>query len=249
MFDAIGSAIGGIAGAFIGAKSDKRNTDANIENQRDFAQQGIQWKVADARAAGIHPLYALGANTNTFSPVPIGGTDWGAVLSNAGQNIGRSIDSTRTQKSRDTARQMEELTLERARLENEVLRSQNTQIQRSMNPPMAGSQYTIPGQTASGVDYQDAPRATVINATGKEGGSTADWTYSRTSDGGLTIIPSDDVKDNIEDMLIPEMGWSIRNTHILRTPPTPSKEEFPLPPGYIWRWYNLQQKFKPYKVR
>lgn len=37
-----------------------RNADAI---QREFAQQGIRWKVEDAKAAGLHPLYALGGGS------------------------------------------------------------------------------------------------------------------------------------------------------------------------------------------
>lgn len=60
--------------------------DANYNAQKEFAQMGIRWKVADAKAAGIHPLYALGANTVSFSPSYIeGGTD--NALSRMGQNL------------------------------------------------------------------------------------------------------------------------------------------------------------------
>lgn len=46
-----------------------RNAEEQIKLQREFAQNGIQWRVADAKKAGIHPLYALGANTATYTPV------------------------------------------------------------------------------------------------------------------------------------------------------------------------------------
>lgn len=50
----------------------------NAALQKQFAQMGIRWKVQDAMAAGLHPLYALGGAGSTFSPsiaVPgIGGT-------------------------------------------------------------------------------------------------------------------------------------------------------------------------------
>lgn len=41
----------------------------NIELQRDFAQNGISWRIADAARNGIAPLAALGASTPGFSPV------------------------------------------------------------------------------------------------------------------------------------------------------------------------------------
>lgn len=41
----------------------------NFAFQREFAEQGIQKRVEDAKKAGIHPLYAIGAQTPSVSPV------------------------------------------------------------------------------------------------------------------------------------------------------------------------------------
>lgn len=41
----------------------------NIALQREFAQNGIQWRVADAAKAGLSPLAALGATEPNFAPV------------------------------------------------------------------------------------------------------------------------------------------------------------------------------------
>lgn len=72
-------AVAGIAGSLLGNKSSKdaaeanreAQADANAQNlaaQREFAQMGLRWKVADARAAGLHPLSAIGASGASFSP-------------------------------------------------------------------------------------------------------------------------------------------------------------------------------------
>lgn len=60
---------------------------ANAQNnatQREFAQNGIQWKVEDAKKAGIHPLYALGASTASpsfaFQPTGSVQADFGAAV-------------------------------------------------------------------------------------------------------------------------------------------------------------------------
>lgn len=90
----------------------------NANLQREFAQNGIRWRVEDAQRAGIHPLYALGAQTHQASPVHVG-TNFAA----AGQDFSRAMEATRTGPERVNA-QLQALTLERAGLENELLRSQ-----------------------------------------------------------------------------------------------------------------------------
>lgn len=45
----------------------ERQNRKNEKMQYDFAQNGISWKVQDAKRSGIHPLYALGASTQSPS--------------------------------------------------------------------------------------------------------------------------------------------------------------------------------------
>lgn len=60
----------------------------NERLQREFAQHGVRWRVEDAKAAGLHPLYALGANTPTFSPTVTAFQPENALAS-MGQAVGR----------------------------------------------------------------------------------------------------------------------------------------------------------------
>lgn len=126
------------------AKSEQARQDRvaanNIALQKEFAQQGIKWKVEDAKSAGIHPLYALGASTHSFSPVSVGGAaypgDPGVVqstpaidtgmpnaLANAGQDIGRAVSAMKTPQERMS----DALALENMSLQNDLIRSQIAQ--------------------------------------------------------------------------------------------------------------------------
>ena len=65
------------------------------ELQREFAQKGVQWRVEDAKKAGLHPLYAIGAQGASFSPsafIP-GQAPTGDHYAQAGQALGRAADS------------------------------------------------------------------------------------------------------------------------------------------------------------
>lgn len=75
MLDAIGKGIG--AGLdYMTARSNRNAQMAQAHQnelmQTKFAKNAIQWKVSDARKAGVHPLFALGASTSSYSPVSIG---------------------------------------------------------------------------------------------------------------------------------------------------------------------------------
>lgn len=194
MLGAILGGIGSIASSLIGKSSADKAASKNIKLQKQFAQQGIQWKVADSLKAGIHPLYGLGAQTMSFSPVNVGGSGGPdlSFLGQMGQDIDRSRMATSTQGARAPIQQMERITLERGELENELLRSQ---IRRANAPhvgpafPALVEEKIVPPQRTTGVNlgvgWRSAPRfsdaQTYEDRYGELGGSAL----------GLGNIPAD----------------------------------------------------------
>lgn len=63
-------------GSLIGARKDKlaaenaanKSWQRNYDAQKEFAQNSIQWRVQDAKAAGINPYAAIGGNTPGYTP-------------------------------------------------------------------------------------------------------------------------------------------------------------------------------------
>lgn len=81
------SAGANLLGGLMGSKSTK---DANAQNyamNKEFAQHGISWKVADAKRAGIHPLAAIGAQTNSPSVALQADDSMGQAVSATGMQI------------------------------------------------------------------------------------------------------------------------------------------------------------------
>jgi len=212
----LGSTLLGNNAANKANKTQRAIADQNIKLQKQFAQQGIRWKVEDAKRAGISPLYALGANTVSFSPVSVGTTvpDFSGIAS-AGQDIGRAIDATRTASERAGAvtKTMEALQVQRMGLENELLASQIAKVRQTQTPPMPGDPYLIEGQSGSGVvDVKPSEQvSTVPGRPALQAGATSDLAYARTGDGGYAAIPSQDVKRLIEDDISAEIAWAVRN--------------------------------------
>lgn len=95
----VGPAIQAGASLLGGALSNSANkgmTRRQEQLQREFAQHGVRWRVEDAKAAGLHPLYALGAQTPSYSPTIVPDS-MGPAVAEAGQNIGRAISAQQTQ--------------------------------------------------------------------------------------------------------------------------------------------------------
>lgn len=98
----IGGAISALGSLFGGRQSNKANDRIARRQealQKEFAQHGIRWKVEDAKAAGLHPLFALGSQPAQYSPVAIQDS-MGPAISDAGQHIGRAVAATSTREER-----------------------------------------------------------------------------------------------------------------------------------------------------
>ncbi|QXP44186.1 MAG: DNA pilot protein [Arizlama microvirus] len=130
----LGTLLGGglkLAGSLIGQSKEQKL-------QKQFAKNAIQWKVQDAEAAGIHPLYALGANTVSYAPMGLG-SQLGDIGGEMGQDISRAIAAPQDSKERasDYTRSLQALQLERGSLENELLRGQIRNVNAAGSPPVS----------------------------------------------------------------------------------------------------------------
>lgn len=121
------SAGASLLGGLIGRDSQREQQERNIALQREFAQSGIQWKVADAKKAGIHPLYAMGAPS--ISPaVSVQSDPLAGALHSMGQDLGRAAQAGSSTDDRAATGVVQQLALERAGLQNELLRTQIASI-------------------------------------------------------------------------------------------------------------------------
>lgn len=247
-FAGIGSAVGSIAGGILGlAGSGNSAANAaainrqNYEAQKEFAQNGIRWKVADAKAAGLHPLAALGAQTSSYSPsAVVGDSPDYSFLRDAGQGIGRAIDAKMTQKERAAEQQREQmlfnLQLKNAYLEGEERKarirgldadttlslakaSQSAVRSQQQVPamPVYGRDGTImPGQgdATSPAGIEVKPAEIIANdpqTRFAEAGSHPDTRWLRTATGGYQPVRSDTAQNALEEDIIGSVRYETRN--------------------------------------
>lgn len=148
----------GAGASLLGGLMQNKQADKQADLQREFAQSGVQWKVQDAEKAGIHPLYALGAQTTSYQPTQVG--DMG--IAQAGQNIGRAIDATRSTPASAMALALGKIQLEGAQLDNEFKRVQLASAIRTNMPdhpalPNFSDMNLIDGQGNSGIVSSTLP--------------------------------------------------------------------------------------------
>ena len=248
LFGSIGSAIGGIAsgiGSIIGSNNSAASAEAinqaNYEHQKEFAQNGIRWKVADAKAAGLHPLAALGAQTSGYTPsAVVGDTPDFSFLRDIGQDVGRAIDakSTAAERAANKAKidQGTNLELEGKALDNDykralirgetqdqALRLANASVRASWSqqlppamPSLARDGSVIAGQgdatSPSGIEAK--PAEIVVNdpqTRFAEAGSHPDTRWLRTATGGYQPVRSDAAQNALEDDVIGSARYETRN--------------------------------------
>lgn len=106
-----GSLIAGgasILGGLMGSNSEKK---AVKESKRQFeiqANEAIQRRVADARKAGVHPLFALGASANISPTISAGASNsMGDAVSRAGAQIGDMLASRSGREHQKTLQTMQ----------------------------------------------------------------------------------------------------------------------------------------------
>lgn len=259
MLDAIANIVGGFINKASADSARDMTRDLAMQNmalQREFAQNGIRWKVEDAKAAGIHPIYALGGSGASFSPVSANfsaDTSLGNAFAAAGQDLSKSIDRTRTQQEKVSAftEAAQKLDLEGKSLNNDLLRAElankTASLRQGAQPPFPaqGDAYVIPGQSNSGLiknkPLEVAPGPS--NQPQSEGGAITDVGYARTST-GWAPVPSNDVKQRIEDNFVQERLWDMRNNILPSFGFNQSPPPFAPPPGKRWYFDVAKQEYQ-----
>lgn len=182
----------------------------DIALQREFAQNGIRWRVDDAKAAGLHPLAALGASSASYSPVT---TLLDPLPSERPwqEQMGQNIRSNLMSRLDPISLMLSMKSVERAGLENDLLRLQLQNAQ--TNAPSASDPY-LTGQTNSGKGdplVVDEPLRRIVadpNDPSKEAGAIQDYQIVQTGN-GYSVVPGRNVKQAIEDSPM-EYQWLAR---------------------------------------
>ena len=95
-----GSSIGG---ALIQRGGTRKAQKRAWKYQKKAMKNAVSWRVADAKRAGIHPLYALGAPAVGAGIQAFGGGELGKGIADAGQAIGQAVSRMPSKEERNLA--------------------------------------------------------------------------------------------------------------------------------------------------
>lgn len=195
-----------------------------FEYQKMLNENGIRMRVADAKAAGLHPLAAIGATGLSSSPISVGGSpynvdsgrssrdDTGAILgagmANMGQNISRAYLAAQPPEAKvftafELARQAQQL--EHGSLQNDYLKMQMARWSQQGDSP------GIPGPTGLHINkpYEVVGSNPAVPYAAA-GGTQPETEYRATPTGTVVGYPAAGM--NIDEMGSPGyMGWMMRN--------------------------------------
>lgn len=129
-----------LSGSIISDLLNKENIEDQLQFQREAQQNSIQWRVADAQKAGIHPLFALGANTPTSFPVAMD-SRIGDGMRDMGQSVGGAIARVMDNEAKE--KHQMDMALGAAQLEESDARKQMYLSEAARNRQQPGN--PIPG--------------------------------------------------------------------------------------------------------
>lgn len=269
-----GPILGGLVGGYFDYKAQKQQSEdaaasreqadrlnaQNIAMQKEFAQTGIQWRVEDAKKAGIHPLAALGGGGAAYAPSSVVGSyDSGRpeFLRSTGQNISRAINQAMTPDQKvERALRLKSLDLDN-QLKQKEIDGLNTPGIPGLTSNSSLGRHLL-GQNPLNYNYQggyvtEQPTQKSHASPGKPhqaAGEYTDYVFARTAT-GLHPVPSKEMQEAIEDKFVPETLWALRNYAFptlnsnMRNAMRPSLREHPLPRGWVWQWNPFAAEFQP----
>lgn len=185
-------AIGGLLGGIFGNRAAEKQAAAQRAWEAQVYKNQIQWKVADARKAGLHPLAAMGHSMVSPTATSFGTPDYSSM----GQNIGRAVDAVTSNEEKvdDYTKTVQALNVQRLDLENDLIRTQLVNSASALNrqpsspPTFDGRAAASPvadlkpekqeSYTLFGKTFKQDPRFSAAERIQNVFGEPAEWPYA-----------------------------------------------------------------------
>lgn len=227
-------------GSLISAGLGLFNANKQEKLQKQFAQNSISWKAADAERAGISKVFAMGAPTHSYSPVSVGGLDnLGGAIDTAvktaipGQSSG---GGTTTNKISGVSSQIQQAQLDGLRIDNDIKRAELLSKQAIASQPGAGG--VLDHAVTIGPEGVKAKKEIAPGSPGgvKSWGVSPEIDMYQSPRGFISPEVPQALGEAQESQPLSAAMWYLRNKMMpiadrsFRTPP------YKLPPDMYWRF-------------
>lgn len=210
IFGSVTGGLSGIANIGVGAANitaQKKIAAENRAMQREFAQNSIQWRVNDAKKAGLHPLYALGANGTSYTPQSLDSFGYSQIADGV-KGIASSFQNYNIAKNQRLQNELLTSQIEAQKLQNQALKNSMAQVSKQMEkiaPAIADVPNLKKTKLPYGYDtvqpeasYQLLPSDEQYGLVGK--------------------VPSKDMVDWYSEGILNQFQWHVRNSNPFRNP-------------------------------
>lgn len=172
--------------------------------QREFAQNSIQWRVNDAKKAGIHPVAALGSQGISYNPSYVGGDNFGGSQASISTSTGDKEINELNKRL---------LTAQVRHAEAEATSAEMANLPKSQNVGgvLFGASQTKGALTnQTGVGHSASPTSmpgqASVNPYGVAEVNNA-VNFTKNTDGSLSLMPSQDVQDLVSESMLERLRW------------------------------------------
>lgn len=237
----VGAGLGGAVGGSVDANQANKKAQGYYNQQMSFAQQQaqfqqdyvknmMQWRVEDAKNAGVHPMAALGVSNPSYSPVSAPSApeiydssqfDTGSTF---GQSLNRASMQAKTQAQQEKAAslgfQQIDLQNQGLSLDNQYKALQIAQLTSELQRNAASSAPapSLTGQVPGGIDGQpdslvnpEPMTTTPHTVPGKEPGSNPSSGWLTNEDGSVSKVQSREAKNRLEEDMVGGILWNVNN--------------------------------------
>lgn len=223
------------------------NANKQEKLQKEFAQNAIQWKAADAEKAGISKIFAMGAPTVSYSPTSVG-----ADFSNLGNALDKRMGqggpgSTTTGKLTGAAAAISAAQLDGLRLDNDIKRAElQSKLNIAGQPGAGGVLDRGVTQGPGGVTMKKELAPSSPDTPQRSYGVSPEVDIYKTHS-GYAPTPPKDLAEVHENNAIMRYQWMYRNQLLPFYSDEYKSVPYPAPSGSYWHFNPLHGEYRLYK--
>lgn len=224
---------------FVGGLLSMNNQNKLAERQenlqREFAQNSIQWRTADAKKAGIHPVVALGSQGISYNPSYVGGDNFGGSQASISYEPEKQVDE-KTQAYND---KVNELNLRMQEANTREAEANATLAERSLLPKPQNDPLNVllPNANSRGIGLPTSKTGMPGQASSiygnKLGEAEQASRFSVNQDGTITIVPTQNLMDYVSESMLADIEWRLQNKYTDQVKYLNQALKGKLPEGYV----------------